>query len=85
MKINFFLFVLFFPLFLMSQSLRESKQKLVTLSKESIINNEANLFTFALNFEHTSPFHCASIAWTENHEEEKPHSHFLFSFSKDSS
>jgi hypothetical protein len=68
----------------MSQSLRDSKQKFVTLSKESIINNESNLFTFSLDFKHETPFHCASVAWTENHKGEKPSSHFLFSFSKDS-
>ena len=81
MKINLFLFILFFPVLLLSQSLRDSKQKFITLSKESIINNEANLFTFSLDFKHETPFHCASVAWTENHEGEKPNSHFLFSFS----
>ena len=81
MKINLFLFILFFPFLLVSQSLRDSKQKFITISKESIINNEANLFTFSLDFKHETPFHCASIAWTENHEGEKPNSHFLFSFS----
>jgi hypothetical protein len=84
MKINLFLFILFFPVLLMSQSLRDSKQRIITLSEESIINNEANLFTFSLDFKHETPFHCASVAWTENHEGEKPNSHFLFSFSKDS-
>ena len=84
MKINLFLFILFFPLLLMSQSLRDSKQRFITLSEESIINKEANFFTFSLDFKHETPFHCASVAWTENHEGEKPNSHFLFSFSKDS-
>ena len=84
MKINLILFVLFFPVLLMSQSLRDSKQRIITISKESVINNEANLFTFSLDFKHETPFHCASVAWTENHKREIPISHFLFSFSKDS-
>lgn len=56
----------------------------ITLSEESIINNEAHLFTFSLGFKHETPFHCASVAWNENHEKDKPKAYFLFSFSKDS-
>ena len=84
MRILKFIVVLFFPALLFSQSLRDSKQLFYTISKNELIGNSTSLFTFKLNFKHETPFHCASVAWNENHEREKPNTSFLFSFSKDS-
>lgn len=76
MRILRFLIVLFFPALLFSQSLRDSKQLFYTISKNELIGNTTNVFTFKLNFEHETPFHCASVAWNENHEREKPNTSF---------
>lgn len=76
--------LLFLPALLFSQPLRDSKQFLYTVSKNELIENTTSVFTFKLDFNHQTPFHCASIAWNENHKKEKPNASFLFSFSKDS-
>jgi hypothetical protein len=76
--------VLLFPFLLFSQSLRDSKQAIFTISKSALTENTSSIFSFKLAFRHLTPFHCASIAWNENHGGERPNTYFLFSFSKDS-
>jgi hypothetical protein len=84
MRLFLFLFCLIFPDVSDAQSFRDSEQRFITLSKDTISNHPSNVFTFSPAFKQETPFHCVSIAWTENHQRERPKYHFIFSFSKDS-
>lgn len=84
MRLYLFLFYLILPYLSDAQSLRDSEQRFITLSKDTISNHTSGVFTFSPDFKNETPFHCVSLSWTENHQRERPKNHFIFSFSKDS-
>lgn len=83
MKSLLSLFVFIIPIFLFSQTLRDSKNIFYKISSDQISESEDNIHLYKLDFNHKTPFLCVSFAWNEN-SLEPTSSHFNLSFSEDS-
>jgi len=84
MSLKLLLCYLLLPFMLTAQGLRDSQQELVFLGEEEVRAKSQSMTVFRPDFNHTSPFHCLSLAWNELNSNSLPELHFRILVSVDS-